>query len=310
MSSNQKTFLITVDTEGDNLWHWRPNEPITTENAKYIPYFQELCEKYGFIPVYLTNYEMAKDCSFMRYVSQKQREGKCEVGLHLHAWNTPPEFELQNRYGGNPYITEYPKEIVYEKAKTVLDLLENTVESKVISHRSGRWALNSEYLDVLASLGIEVDCSVTPELDLSGIKGYSINCGNDYSKAPKVAHLLSNGIVEIPMTTRSIRQIKFGTLKQRLYSLIKKDDMWLRPIGKSFKKLRYLTQKVLAEGADYLEFMIHSSELMPGGSPYFRNAAETELLYCVTEQYFRHISDLGFVGSSLSDYATLKRQSF
>ena len=27
-----KTFLITVDTEGDNLWQWKPGEKITTEN--------------------------------------------------------------------------------------------------------------------------------------------------------------------------------------------------------------------------------------------------------------------------------------
>lgn len=49
-----KTFLITVDTEGDNLWQWKPGEKITTENSLFIPRFQELCEKYGLIPTYLT----------------------------------------------------------------------------------------------------------------------------------------------------------------------------------------------------------------------------------------------------------------
>jgi hypothetical protein len=52
-------FLITIDTEGDNLW--QKNDSITTENAKYLPRFQAVCEKYGFKPVYLTNYEMAID---------------------------------------------------------------------------------------------------------------------------------------------------------------------------------------------------------------------------------------------------------
>lgn len=44
-----KTFLITVDTEGDNLWQWKPGEKITTENSLFIPRFQELCEKYGLL---------------------------------------------------------------------------------------------------------------------------------------------------------------------------------------------------------------------------------------------------------------------
>src|SRR5512144_2975448 len=47
------SFLITIDTEGDNLWS-RPRE-ITTGNARYLPRFQALCEKYGLKPTYLTN---------------------------------------------------------------------------------------------------------------------------------------------------------------------------------------------------------------------------------------------------------------
>ena len=53
-----KKFIITVDTEGDNLWGYKEGDTITTNNALYIPRFQELCENYGFKPVYLTNYEM------------------------------------------------------------------------------------------------------------------------------------------------------------------------------------------------------------------------------------------------------------
>ena len=50
-------FIITVDTEGDNLWKWKKGDPISTQNAVLIPRFQELCEKYNFKPVYLMNYE-------------------------------------------------------------------------------------------------------------------------------------------------------------------------------------------------------------------------------------------------------------
>ena len=39
-------FLLTIDTEPDNLWNKQRN--ITTCNADYLPRFQTLCEKYGF----------------------------------------------------------------------------------------------------------------------------------------------------------------------------------------------------------------------------------------------------------------------
>ena len=38
-------FLITIDTEGDNLWAC-PRE-ITTYNSHYLPRFQQLCERYA-----------------------------------------------------------------------------------------------------------------------------------------------------------------------------------------------------------------------------------------------------------------------
>ena len=60
-----KYFIITVDTEGDNLWAYKEGDPITTNNAEYACRFQDLCNKYVFKPVWLTNYEMACNDKFM-----------------------------------------------------------------------------------------------------------------------------------------------------------------------------------------------------------------------------------------------------
>ena len=52
-------FIITLDTEGDNLWE---NErDITTQNTHFLPRFQQLCRRFNFKPVWLTNYEMVMD---------------------------------------------------------------------------------------------------------------------------------------------------------------------------------------------------------------------------------------------------------
>ena len=55
-------FLITIDTEGDDIWG--RHATVTTENARYLPRFQDLCRKHGFKPTYLTNYEMAVDSRY------------------------------------------------------------------------------------------------------------------------------------------------------------------------------------------------------------------------------------------------------
>ena len=98
-------FLITIDTEGDNLW--QKNDSITTENAKYLPRFQAVCEKYGFKPVYLTNYEMAIDPFFIEFGQDVIARGTAEIGMHLHAWNSPPETPLtDNDWRYKPYLIE------------------------------------------------------------------------------------------------------------------------------------------------------------------------------------------------------------
>ena len=298
------SFIITVDTEGDNLWKWHEGDKITTENTRFIPRFQNLCEEFGFKPVYLTNYEMAQDDEWVRYARKKAAQGMCEVGMHIHAWNSPPEFDLKNNFGGNPYITEYPSDTIFQKIEYITNYLTERFGTSVTSARSGRWATNKDYFAALAQNGYICDCSYTPEIDLSRIPGHSANIGNDYRQVNKAVHIAENGIVEVPMSTRKIHHIAEGTLKHKLSTLIKGDSMWLRPYRKSLSDMLFLSQAIKKEGENYLEFMIHSSELMPGGSPYFKSDDEIEILYSIMRQYFQWVAKEGYKGISLSSYAS------
>ena len=80
------------------------------------------------------------------------------------------------------------------------------------------------------------------------------------------------------------------------------EDMWLRPFRNNLKPLQKLTQKVQREDP-YLEFMIHSSELMPGGSIYFKDVEAIERLYSIMDQYFAEIMQQGYCGVTLREYA-------
>ena len=51
----------------------------------------------------------------------------------------------------------------------------------------------------------------------------------------------------------------------------------------------------------YVEFMLHSSELMPGGSPTFKDAQSIESLYADLETLFSMVSDR-MIGCTLSEY--------
>jgi hypothetical protein len=125
-----------------------------------------LCENFGFKPTWLNNYEMAKDLVFINFAKDFLARKQGEVGMHLHAWNSQPLYDLTDddkRY--KPYLIEYQQDIIRLKVEFMTQLLEETFQTKMLSHRAGRWAFNEYYAELLIELGYHVDCSVTPRVD-------------------------------------------------------------------------------------------------------------------------------------------------
>ena len=114
-----KKFIITIDTEGDNLWNLKDNESIQTENVLFLPRFQKLCEEYNFSPVWLSNWEMLHDIRYLRFIEDVLGRGVGELGMHLHAWNQPPITKLQERGNtiNHTYLVEYPQSGTHDYLK-------------------------------------------------------------------------------------------------------------------------------------------------------------------------------------------------
>lgn len=308
-------FFITVDTEADNQWNF--DAGITTENTRYLPRFQELCEKYGFIPVWLTDYEMACDEEFVNYFKPKQDAGLCEIGMHLHAWTTPPGYMLEQVERERPFIYEYPPTVIESKVVEITKALKEKFGVQPATHRAGRWAFNEEYARILKANGYLVDCSVTPGIDWQKTKGQTGKSGPDFRKEPHCCyHYHDAGLLEVPV---SIYNLKFfntenitlkhglrhflGSIKVELASLVKGKTAWLRPSKNlSFTELKRVVDKNFKNNEDYLMFMIHSSELMAGGSPNFVTKESIERLYFILEKLFNYIKSLGYEGKSLRDF--------
>lgn len=292
--------IVTVDTEGDNLWEWEEGKPIDTQNAHFLVPFQSLCEKYGFYPVYLTNYEMAMSDDFTEFAKERVAKGTCEIGMHLHAWNSPPEYDLNKLYDGNAYITEYPKEVILEKHIYLKNLIEERIGVSPVTYRAGRWATSQDLFDVLEEIGILVDCSITPGI-YHKAPGTSVQHANNYKKASKLPHKIGKNLIEVPMTTRTYRTLNGEKIFRKIINVIRGEHLWLRPALQSEDEMKFVINKVLKENSDYLMFMIHSSELMPGGNPYCKTDKEVDELLNKLDHVFSYVSSFG-TGILLKDY--------
>ena len=177
-------LIVSIDTEGDDIWS-KPRE-ITTRNADYLPRFQALCERFGFKPVYLANYEMAMSDAFVEFGREVLARGAGEIGMHLHAWNSPPIAPLTaDDFRFQPYLIEYPEEVMREKIRTMTRLLEDRFDEAIVSHRAGRLGFDERYASILLDEGYRVDCSVSPCLDWRSTPGDPAgNGGTDYRDFP------------------------------------------------------------------------------------------------------------------------------
>ena len=186
------------------------------------------------------------------------------------------------------------------------DTLESTFGVKMVSHRAGRWGLDARYVKILLDAGYRVDCSVTPHRNWSATLGDPNGSGGpDFRKFPDRAYLVdpedidrpgTSGLLELPMTilrihdsvrARAVRGAVRNIPYMRRFVLRSLPEYsWLRAVGQSGSNLVRILDAARRQRRSYVEFMAHSSELMAGGSPWFRTDRHIDALYDRLEMLF------------------------
>ena len=313
-------FLVTIDTEGDDLWG-RPRA-ITTRNARHVQRFQRLCESFGLRPTWLTNYEMARCPDFLAFGRDLVRRGAGEIGMHLHAWNSPPLHAVTpDDLTAQPFLTEFPAEVVDAKIGFMARLLRERFECEIVSHRGGRWSLDATCAQALVRHGIRVDCSVTPDVRWvrAPVPGETTHRPavvdyRGYPTRPYVVDLTqpsqpgSSCLLEVPMTVvpstlyRLLPRAYAVPLVRRWSWAWQPTHHWMYPDGRNLPAMLGLVRRALAQRWPHLELVLHSSELMPGGSPSFPDVRSIEALYRDLQVLFRSVA-AHFRGLTLGEFA-------
>jgi hypothetical protein len=320
-------FLITIDTEGDDLWS-RPSAP-KTKNAAYLPRFQALCESHGFRPTWLTNNEMIEDAYFREFAHDVLDRNVGEIGMHIHAWDSPPIQPLTaDDARAHPYLVEYPEPVMRDKIRVLTAKLEDELRTKMVSHRAGRWGFDARYARILIEEGYLVDCSVTPRVSWRDKPGAPEGQGGpDYRGFPDEPYWLdpsdisrsgASPLLEVPVTIGDSRPPALRAAASRLASAppvfaaparlgtrvlnrLRPSIVWLRPTGRNRQHMLRLVRAV-ARTKTCAMFMLHSSEFMPGGSPTFRSQTSIEALYDDLGALFSEVTRLGFNGLTMAEF--------
>lgn len=305
-------LIITVDTEADD--QWKKTNSITTKNIAFLPKFQVLCEKYGFLPTYLITYEVAENKDAVIMLKEWQSKGVAEIGAHLHPRATPPF--LTANLDNSIYPFELPDKELEAKLISLTNLITENFGKKPTSYRAGRWGFDNRQAEILARLGYLVDCSITPKINWTNNIGKSKE-GPDFRLYQVQPYVLSSGLLEVPMTILftgiiNTENNRLGKLFLRLpNNLMKKiinkiffNQKWLRIFPNSKDcDWQKIYNSAIKNKLPIVEFMIHSSELMAGGSPYAKGQVEVDFIYSQLEKMFKYFKGREVEGIGLSDFA-------
>src|SRR6185436_8848904 len=206
-------LLLTIDVEED-MPGWRITDPIRVSNVAALPRLADLCARIGVRPTYLCTYPVVTTPESAAVLRALHARGGCEIGTHLHPWNTPPFEPVPGREGDERVHAYYPFELGSRRFRAKLETLHAAVSALTgeapRSFRAGRFGIDAAMLRELIPLGYEVDTSVTPLSD------HLEDDGPDFRDAPQhpyrpatdaVAELGDLPIVEIPVSVALTRRL-------------------------------------------------------------------------------------------------------
>ena len=320
-SRQAPVLVLTVDTEEEFDW----SRPLARGNRavghlRAVAVAHRIFDRHGIRPTYLVDYAVASQEAGAGPLRELARDGRCEIGAHLHPWVNPPDDEAvtpANSYPGN-----LPAELERGKLERLTDMIAGRIGVRPTAYRAGRYGFGPNTAATLRALGYSIDTSVVPHT------GFGADGGPDFAGCPDRPYWLDRErrLLEVPLSVgfcgalRSNGTALYDALRRSPASRLHLGGLFARlrllerirlsPEGMSLQDLIRLTDTLLAAGHKVLNLSFHSPSLEPGHTPYVRNRNEHDRFLATLDAYIDHV--LGARGGqpgTLGDVLELAREA-
>lgn len=292
-------FIVTVDTEADNQWAGTGTAAL--QNLDGLARFQSFMHERGIRPTYLASFETLAH-PVLKELARAHKEGDAEVGGHLHPWTTPP---FDDGDSIQRFPLELPDDVLDAKLTMLTSALTELLGESPVSFRAGRWGTDERVLQAIARQGYRVDSSVTPLIRWREIiRNTSIHSAiPDFSHASARPSLVpGTDLLEVPMSVIATGIIPSTFLAARAQgrSIVSRlaralaRPRWCRIFPETrARDLEAVYHAAVGQGLPMLVFMIHSSELVAGMSPYAKDDQAVEHIYELLDEFLSFLKREG-----------------
>jgi hypothetical protein len=307
--------LLGIDTEADDQWSARGRRELSVRNAQELPKLQSLCNRFGVRPSYLVTYEMATRDESAHLLRAMAAQGRCEIGAHLHPWTSPP-FRPED-VAGHSYPHQLPLSLLDRQLTELTATIKKHLGVRPTTYRAGRNGFDARSIPILERLGYTVDTSVDPLFN-ERRKGGMAFCGAplvpyhpDYEDVRRVGRAR---ILEVPISAATLPALPkplealYAAMPPIPYrGAIKRlglRPVWLRPSYSPLPDMLAFASRLAAARVPCFNIIFHSSELLPGGSPYTPDEASVRRFLDDLRRLFEQlVGRLGAVGRTYREFA-------
>jgi hypothetical protein len=314
VTTSKPAILVGIDTEADDQWSKTGREKNAVENASRLPALQRLFESHGVRPSYVVTYEMATRPESRDVLRALAQGGRCEIGTHLHPWSSPPFRPEDLR--DHTYPHNLPPELLERQLTELTATIEREIGVRPTTYRAGRNGFDHRSLPVLERLGYTVDTSVDPLFNERRKRGMLFAGAPLFPYHPDYADVKRAGaakILEVPISSATLPWLPKGL--ESAYARLKPipwrgafrrlglRPVWLRPSYTPLADMKAFADALARRGAPCFNIIFHSSELLPGGSPYTPDEPSVARFLSDLERLLEHLASLGGVGRTYAEFA-------
>ncbi|MEH3046922.1 WalW protein [Sphingomonas adhaesiva] len=300
-----RRFLVTVDVEEEFDWT-RPfsGHARSVRAIAALPAWHRAMAGEGIAPVYLVDHPVAADPAAAALLRPLLTDGST-VGAQLHPWVNPPHVEVPSELAS--FAGNLPPALEAAKLDQLVDAVERAFGRRPLIYRAGRYGIGPATLALLASRGFRIDASMRARFD------YRAAGGCDFGAVGPDAFHLPGGIVELPLSTihtgalrrhgvalhRAAGRVPWGRGLLSRGGLLSRVP--LTPEGTTAAAARAAVAVAAARRHDLLQLTFHSPSLVPGNTPYVRDARDLALFHDWWGQVIAALRTAGYAPVTLDE---------
>jgi hypothetical protein len=284
---SQPQLAIVVDTEEE--FDWTKPFDRSSRATSSIPgqaLAHRVYDEFGAVPTYVIDYPVATDPNAIAFLGALKRDGKAEIGAHLHPWVCPPYDEVVTTR--HSYQCNLPPALERAKMAALTEAITAAFGDRPKVFKAGRYGFGPNTQQVLIDLQYEIDTSYVPHVS------FESDSGPNYYNTPDQPFWLDEGaqLLEVPLTSGFIGGLArlgghiaplFDSARGRQFRLpgaLAKSGLVARsrltPEGVSAEEQCALLSSMVAQGRDVFVLTYHSPSLAVGHTPYVRTQADLD----------------------------------